>query len=103
MDPISGAGLLMAGLTFPAQMFSSGVVAYTTISQVRNMGSSFGTWYWLFKFQESRYIFWGMSHKACSPGGLDETQMPRIVYRTVVQALVQIKTLLEDKDSLCKR
>jgi hypothetical protein len=45
MDPISVSGMVMAGLTFPAQLFSSGVVAYTTISQVRNMGSSFGTWY----------------------------------------------------------
>jgi len=103
MDPISGAGILMAGLTFPAQMFSSGVVAYTAISQVRHMGSSFGTSYWLFKFQEGRFIFWGMSHKACSPGGLDETMMHGIVYQTVVSALAQIKALLEDKASLCQR
>lgn len=88
MDPISVSGMVMTGLTFPAQLFSNGVVAYTTISQVRNMGSSFGTWYWLFKFQESRYIFWGMSHKACSPDGLHESQMPNIVYETIVQALV---------------
>jgi hypothetical protein len=95
--------MVMAGLTFPSQLYSSGVVAYTAISQVRNMGSSFGTWYWLFKFQESRYIVWGMSHKACSPGGLHESQMPRIVYNTILQALSQINEVLKDKDGLCKR
>lgn len=100
---MSVSGMVVAGLTFPSQLFSSGVVAYTTISQVRNMGSSFGTWYWLFKFQESRYIIWGMSHNACSPGGLNESQMPNIVYQTVVQSLVQINTVLEDKNNLCKR
>jgi len=103
MDPISVTGMVMGGLTFPAQLFSSGVVAYTTISQVRNMGSSFGTWYWLFKFQESRYIFWGMSHKACSPGGLHESQMHRFVFKTIVEALSQINEVLKDKDGLCRR
>ncbi len=103
MDPISVSGIVMAGLTFPAQLFSSGVIAYTTISQVRHMGNSFGTWYWLFKQQESRFIFWGMSHKACSPGGLDETMMPGIVYQTIVPVLAQITALLEDRDGLCQR
>jgi hypothetical protein len=103
MDPISGAGILMAGLTFPAQMFSSGVVAYTTVSEVRNMGRAFGNWYWLFKQQESRFILWGMSHKACSPGGLDENAMPRVVYQAIVPALVHITSLLENRKELCKR
>lgn len=93
----------MAGLTFPAQMFTSCVVAYTTVSQVRHMGSSFGNLYWLFKLQESRFIFWGMSHNACSPGGLDDTMMSGVVYQAIVPALAQIMALLEDKKSLCQR
>jgi hypothetical protein len=102
-DPFSVSGLLMGGLTFPAQLFSSGVVAYTTISDVRNMGSSFGKQYWLFKIQESRYLFWGTCHKACSPGGLDLDQMPGIIREAIVNALVQINSLLEDKDRLATR
>src|SRR5947208_2099355 len=102
-DPISVSELPMERLTFPAQMFSNGVVAYATISQARHVESSYDTQYWLFKFQESRYLYWGMSHNACNPGSLDPDQLPRLIYETIVEALLQINTLLQDRDSLCAR
>ncbi|KAF8852773.1 hypothetical protein BDZ45DRAFT_97547 [Acephala macrosclerotiorum] len=103
MDPASAAGLVMAGLTLPQQLFSTGVVAYTTISDVRGMGSSLGRHYWLFKVQESRYLFWGMCHKGCSPGGLNVDQMPRPVREAIVNSLVQINDILEDKNRLSSK
>jgi Prion-inhibition and propagation len=90
-------------LNIPTQLFSTGVIAYTTISNVRNMGRSIGREYWLFKVQESRYLFWGMCHKACSPGGLDFEQMPKLLQAALVNTLVQINSLLEDKNRLATR
>jgi Prion-inhibition and propagation len=101
-DPFRLAGLT-GNLTNAGHLFSDGVVAYTTISDVRNMGSSFGRQYWLFKVQESRYLFWGMCHKACSPGGLSLNQMPAIVSEAIVKTLVQINSLLQDQDTLATK
>ncbi|RDL39407.1 uncharacterized protein BP5553_03747 [Venustampulla echinocandica] len=103
MDPASISGLAMAGLTLPAQVFTSGAITYTTISQVRTMGNSLGKHYWRFKIQENRFIFWGMSHKACSPGGLDPNHMPKLIFESVVNTLIQINGLLGDRDKLCER
>ncbi|CZR67310.1 uncharacterized protein PAC_17209 [Phialocephala subalpina] len=103
MDPASAAGLVMAALSLPQQLFSTGVVAYTTISDVRGMGRSLGEHYWLFKVQESRYLFWGMCHKGCSPGGLNVDQMPRPISEAIVNSLIQINGILEDKNTLSSR
>jgi Prion-inhibition and propagation len=89
---------LSSNLALPGQLFSTGVVAYAAISDIRNMGSSFGRQYWLFKVQESRYLFWGICHKACNPEGLNLDQMPQFLREGVVNALVQINSLLEDRD-----
>ena len=101
-DPFNVAGLT-GSLTLPAQLFSAGVTTYTTISDVKTMGSSVGRQYWLFKVQESRYLFWGMCHKACSPGGLNLDQMPQILRDALVNVLIQINSLLEDKDRLATK
>jgi Prion-inhibition and propagation len=91
-DPFSISDLTIDELTFPAQLFSSGVVAFT----------SFGSVGWHFKKEESRYIVWGTYHRACSPGGLDPDHMPRLVYEEIVNTLIQINTLLGDKDGLSR-
>jgi hypothetical protein len=101
-DPFHVAGFT-GSLTLPAQLFSTGVIAYTTISDVRTMGNTFGRQYWLFKVQESRYLFWGMCHKACNPGGLNLDQMPEILRKAIVNTLVQINSLLQDQDKLATR
>jgi len=67
------------------------------------MGSSYGAQYWQFKLQESRYLFWGMCHRACTPGGLDLDPMPERIREDIVNALVQITSLLEDKDKLATK
>ena len=101
-DAFTLAGLT-GNLSNAGHLFSTGVIAYTTISDVRNMGSSFGRQYWLFKVQESRYLFWGMCHKACNPEGLSLDQMPAIVRDAIVNTLVQINSLLQDQDTLATR
>jgi hypothetical protein len=101
-DPLHLSGLA-GSLTWPAHVYCTGVVAYTTISDIRNMGSSFGRQYWLFKIQESRYLFWGMCHKACSPGGLNLDQKPKVISEAIVDALCQIYSILQDKEKLATR
>ncbi|EPE33287.1 hypothetical protein GLAREA_06299 [Glarea lozoyensis ATCC 20868] len=100
VDPMNVSGLALSALTLPAQVFSSGVVAYTTISQVKGMGSSFNRHYCHFKVEESRYIYWGMCHRACTPAGFLPNQMPRMIYDTLVQTLVLINDILTDRDKL---
>jgi hypothetical protein len=100
-NPFTLGGL--TGLTNAGHLFSTAVVAYTTISDVRNMGRAFGRQYWQFKVQESRYLFWGMCHKACNSGGLDLDQMPSFISEGVVNTLVQINFLLQDRDTLATR
>ena len=102
-DPINVSGLI-GDLTLPARLFSTGVAAYTTISDFKNVGNSFGRQYWLqFKVQESRYLFWGMCHKARSPGGLNLDDMPVLISDALVNILIQINSLLEDKGKLATR
>src|SRR5271167_1727457 len=99
---MSAAGLVMTALTFPAQLYSSGVVAYTTISQFRHMGSSFSTMYWLFKNQEARYIIWGQNVNVYG-NGLDPDLLGRPIHEMIIATLIQITGLLHDTNGLCTK
>jgi hypothetical protein len=59
VDPIGAAGLALAGLTLPAQVFSSCVLAYTTISDIKTTGRQLNALFWLFKIQHTRFLVWG--------------------------------------------
>ena len=94
---------LSSNLAIPGHLFSTGVVAYAAISDIRNMGNTLGRQYWLFKVQESRYLFWGTCHKACNPEGLNLDEMPQLLREGIVSALVQINSLLEDQQMFTTR
>jgi hypothetical protein len=101
-DPMSAAGLVMGVLTYPVQLYSTGVLAYTTISKFRHLGTSFSTLYWLFKNQETRYIIWGQNVNVYE-NGLDPVRLGKPIYDMIVANLIQITRLLKDTDALCTK
>jgi hypothetical protein len=100
--PFETAGLTIAGLNLPAQLFSTCVLAYTTLSGIKDIGRSSGTLFWLLKVQETRFLVWGQSMDIYGRG-LSEDALGRPIYEMIVAALVQICSLLEDSDKLCAR
>lgn len=99
---MSVAGLLISSITLPVQLFSNAVVSYTTISQMRHMGSSFSKLYWLFKNEEGRFIIWGQNVSVYE-GGLDPDRLGLPLFELIISTLVQIAGLLQDSNGLCTR
>ncbi|KAF2257583.1 hypothetical protein CC78DRAFT_588298 [Lojkania enalia] len=75
-NPLSAAGLVLATLILPAQDFISCLLAYTTVSDLRN------------------------SDVYCD--GITAEKLSQPVYKRVMSTLIQIKDLLQDTDKLRK-
>jgi len=100
-DPLSAAGLALGALTLPAQAFSSCVLAYTTISDIRDSGEQISTLFWQFKVQHTRFLVWGENSSIYHDGVTPETlSLP--VYEIIVSTLMQILDLLQDVAELRK-
>jgi len=99
VEPIGAAGLVLATLTLPAQIFSSCVLAYTTVSDIRSHGNQFSTLFWLFRLQHTRFLVWGQNFDIYGDG-ISPEKLSLPVYEMVVSTLVQIKELLEGIDKL---
>jgi hypothetical protein len=99
VDPIGAAGLALAGLTLPAQVFSSCVLAYTTISDIKTTGRQLNALFWLFKIQHTRFLVWGQNSDVYRDG-VNPENLSQPVYEMVVSTLMQIKDLLQDFDRL---
>jgi Prion-inhibition and propagation len=59
VDPLNAAGLVLAALTVPGQLFSSCTQAYTTVAGIRDAGPALNKQLWLFKVQHTRFLVWG--------------------------------------------
>ncbi|ORY03747.1 prion-inhibition and propagation-domain-containing protein [Clohesyomyces aquaticus] len=94
-DPLSAAGLVLAALTLPAQAFSSCVLAYNTVSDLSVAGKHFGSLFWLFKIQQTRFLVWGQNCDIYSDG-LTPERLSLPVYEAIVGTLIQIQDLLQD-------
>lgn len=98
-EPFGAAGLALATLTLPAQVFSSCVLAYTTVSDIRAYGRQFSSLFWLFRLQHTRFLVWGQNSDIYEDG-ISPEKLSLPVYEMVVSTLIQIKDLLQDIDKL---
>lgn len=101
-DPLSAAGLVLAALTVPAQVFSTCVLAYTTISDINATGRRAATLFWLFKVQHTRFLVWGQNSDVYRDG-ISPTKLSTPVYEIIISTLVQIQSLLQDVDMLQRK
>ncbi|KAF2679066.1 hypothetical protein K458DRAFT_435306 [Lentithecium fluviatile CBS 122367] len=99
VEPFGAAGLVLAGLTLPAQVFSSCVLAYTTVSDIRTTGRQFSRLFWLFKLQHTRFLVWGQNSDIYD-NGISPEKLSQPVYKMVITTLMQIRDLLQDIDKL---
>lgn len=101
-DPLSAAGLVVATLTLPAQIFSNCVLAYTTISDINATGRRAGTLFWLFRVQHTRFLVWGQNSDVYRDG-INPAKLSQPVFEIIVSTLMQIKDLLQDVDTLQRK
>src|SRR5436190_5115548 len=116
-EPLGAAGLVLAALTVPAQLFSSCVHAYTTVSGIRDAGPAVNRLLWLFKVQQTRFLVWGQVGRTTLPwmesgyylytdifgqnseiygSGLNPENLSQPVYEIIVATLIQIQDLLQN-------
>jgi hypothetical protein len=101
-DPFSVTGIVLSGLALPAQLYSSCVLAYSTVATVRDIGHAFKTLSLQLKVQQTRFLVWGQNWDIYGRG-LNPGDLSTLVYETIVATLVQINTLLQDSSELCSR
>jgi hypothetical protein len=53
---MADAGLVLACVTLPAQLFSSCVLAYNTVADIREVGQAAKLQFLLFKVQHTRFL-----------------------------------------------
>jgi hypothetical protein len=99
---MADAGLILACVTLPAQLFSGCVLAYNTIADIREVGQAAKLQFLLFKVQHTRFLVWGQHSDVCENGMAPEN-VSDPVYQTVVSTLVEIQSLLEDVARICSR
>jgi hypothetical protein len=102
VDPFNVAGLTMASLALPAQLFSDCTFGYSTIMTARNIGHTASTTFWLLKIQETRFLVWGQNCDIYGRG-LQPEELSPPVYEMIVATLVQIISLLRNSSELCSR
>jgi hypothetical protein len=95
-------GLVLACVTLPAQLFSSCVLAYNMVADIREVGQAAKVQFLLFKVQHTRFLVWGQHSDVCENGMAPEN-VSDPVYQTVVSTLVEIQSLLEDVARICSR
>lgn len=101
MDPINPVGFACRHHS-SAQVFSVGILGYSTISDLRAAGKDAVDQVVLLKYQQIRFLVRGQSLDIYGPGIISD-QVSDPVGEAIVATLVQIRTLVGDAEQIVAR